>query len=32
MLPLALQPDPALRALLDSIPVPKYVFTNADRT
>ncbi|KAL4427910.1 hypothetical protein ABPG75_001999 [Micractinium tetrahymenae] len=27
-----LQPDPALRTLLLSIPLPKYVFTNADRT
>ncbi|PSC69793.1 Suppressor of disruption of TFIIS [Micractinium conductrix] len=26
-----LQPDPALRAMLDSLPLPKYVFTNADR-
>lgn len=26
-----LQPDPALRALLDSIPLPKHIFTNADR-
>lgn len=25
-----LQPDPALRALLASIPVPKYILTNAD--
>ena len=26
-----LQPDPALRALLLSLPLPKVVFTNADR-
>ena len=26
-----LQPDPALRQLLASIPLPKFVFTNADR-
>lgn len=26
-----LQPDPTLRALLDSIPLPKHIFTNADR-
>ncbi|EFN58075.1 hypothetical protein CHLNCDRAFT_11898, partial [Chlorella variabilis] len=25
-----LRPDPALRDLLDSIPLPKYIFTNAD--
>jgi len=32
-IPLAnyLQPDPALRALLDSLPQKKYIFTNADR-
>lgn len=26
-----LKPDPALRAMLDSIPLPKAIFTNADR-
>ncbi len=26
-----IKPDPKLKALLDAIPVPKYVFTNADR-
>jgi FMN phosphatase YigB (HAD superfamily) len=26
-----IQPDPALRDMLDSIPLPKVVFTNADR-
>lgn len=27
-----IKPDPKLKAILDAIPVPKYVFTNADRT
>ncbi len=26
-----LQPDPQLRALLQAIPLPKYILTNADR-